>query len=202
MAQPSAEMVALVQQRLKELPGPQGNPENADYMAGLVDGCDALAMFAADGSLMWAWSQDRMNGWYWHVDVQQDDNMYSGLAYDYTQGDGSKVHIENETALVAKLMAGDGTSLFFNGSKFHLTQKDTSDDNITWVVMGSAGGRGLHCAITPDKDCMVVAAASQKALPTEQIMGVKSSRPAGSITVDSRSLAGQFRAFAPGALGI
>eukprot|EP01053_Blabericola_migrator_P004853 Blabericola_migrator_1__4852@NODE_2542_length_2627_cov_219_626563_g454_i2_p2_GENE_NODE_2542_length_2627_cov_219_626563_g454_i2NODE_2542_length_2627_cov_219_626563_g454_i2_p2_ORF_typecomplete_len173_score39_93HTH_43/PF09904_9/5_3HTH_43/PF09904_9/4_7HTH_43/PF09904_9/24MgtE_N/PF03448_17/0_64_NODE_2542_length_2627_cov_219_626563_g454_i27491267 len=112
------------------------------------------------------------------------------------------MEIENETALVAKLMAGDGTSLFFNGSKFHLTQKDTSDDNITWVVMGSAGGRGLHCAITPDKDCMVVAAASQKALPTEQIMGVKSSRPAGSITVDSRSLAGQFRAFAPGALGI
>eukprot|EP01056_Protomagalhaensia_sp_Gyna25_P003026 Protomagalhaensia_sp_Gyna_25__3025@NODE_2790_length_887_cov_606_213443_g2328_i0_p1_GENE_NODE_2790_length_887_cov_606_213443_g2328_i0NODE_2790_length_887_cov_606_213443_g2328_i0_p1_ORF_typecomplete_len202_score36_17Profilin/PF00235_19/0_019_NODE_2790_length_887_cov_606_213443_g2328_i0165770 len=201
MAQPSAAMKSLIKERLTQLPGPQGNPENEAYMAGLVDGCDALAMFASDGSVMWAWSQDKMNGWYWHCDLKQDDNMYASHSYDYVQGDGSKVHIEDETSIVAKFMAGTGTSLFFNGSKFHLTQKDT-EDNITWAVMGSAGGRGLHCAITPDKDCMVVGAASQKALPTEQIMGVESSRPTGSIIIDARALAGQFRAFAPGALGI
>lgn len=202
MAQPSEAMKALIQKRLKELPGPQGNPENGDYMAGLVDKCDALAMFASDGSVMWAWSQDQMNGWYWHCDLKQDDNMYSSNSYDYIQGDGSKVHVEDETSIVAKFMADQSSSLFFNGSKFHLTQKDKSEDNVTWAVMGGAGGRGLHCAITPDKDCMVIAAASTKALPTEQIMGVESGRPKGSITTDARSLAGQFRAFAPGALGI
>lgn len=88
-------MKKLCEKRLGQLPGPQGNPDNEAYMAGLVDRCDALAMFDADGSLMWAWSQDTMNAWYWHVDIEpQDDpaaNLSSTTSYQYTQGDGVSV---------------------------------------------------------------------------------------------------------------
>lgn len=80
--------------------------------------------------------------------------------------------------------------------------QDSTEDGIIWAVMGGQLGRGLHCAITPARDCMVVAAASNKAWPTEHFIEVSSSRKNGAIDTDARVLAGAFRQFAPGALGV
>lgn len=201
--------------------GPMGGEANGAYMVNLMKRCDAVAMFDADGSMMFAWSQDGMNGWYWHSDLEEGENMYSKQAYDYTQGDGSKVHIDSETANVKAFMqnitaphatTSTGTcvmdlttgvnNLFFNGVKFHLTQRDVAEDGITYVVMGGPAGRGLHCAISPNRDCMVVAASSTSALPAEKLMDLDSTRPNGSIDIDARSLAAIFRQEAPGALGV
>lgn len=81
-------MRTLIEKRIKQLPGPQGSADNGAYMRNLVNKCDAVAMFNGDGSLMWAWSQDEMNAWYWHVDIENEaDYMYSKEAYDFVQKD-------------------------------------------------------------------------------------------------------------------
>lgn len=49
---------------------------------------------------------------------------------------------------------------------------------------------------------MVVAAAASKPRTTEAWMGIENTRPAGNITTTSLAIAGEFRAHAPGALGI
>lgn len=204
--QATKEMIQLVAKRLKEVPGPQGSAEYEPYMAALIDQCDALAMFAQDGGLMWAWSQDKMNSWYWHVDVDPatpEDIMYSNISYDYVQADDTRVNIPNENRIVADFMAEKRDVLFFNGNKFHTTKKEKStDDNVTYVVMGNQDGRGLHCAISPGQDCMVVAAANPKAMPSEYYITGKTTRQPGKITINAHILGGEFRQFAPGALGV
>ncbi|EZG55068.1 hypothetical protein GNI_118690 [Gregarina niphandrodes] len=226
IAQGSESMRSLMEERVRNgANGPQGDPEMEAYMAGLVGKCDALAMYDSEGTLLWAWSQDGMHGWYWHVDVTAD-NLRSSTSYDYQQSDGvsirpapsstnsgrraesdrsylqSALPVTSEADYIAEFMSGAGRTLFFNGCKFVQARKDISEEEVTFAIFSGAGGRGLHCAVSPDNAYMVVAAASTTGAPSEEYFDLDLKRAKGSIKISPTQLGGTFRAFAPGALGV
>lgn len=191
----------LLQKHINSIPGPKGDLTNEPYVYPMLNRCDAIAMFYYDGSLLYAWSQDNLNLFYWHADFDETTQK-SQTSYEYVQSDGTALSVESESKVVENFIAKNVNYLFFNGCKFHLTKRDVWDDGIVYTVLGGSDGRGLLTAISPDGYYMVVVAASTYAYPTEHFLGIDSGRPQGLTKRELRELHAEFSVFAPLALGI